>query len=257
MSYKKIVVISDTHGFSFADKIPECDILLICGDISPVNADHSFYFQKQWFHDTFIKDLKSYKEKAKHIVFIGGNHDTYLSEINITDGHGNRINNYLPDNVHYLCNESIIIDDIKIYGSPWVCLPNWARSGPPVWNFAKKDENLLEVYSSIPKDVDIIMTHGPAHRFCDVILDEGVIDFNIKNFNYKPDNLGSKSLTSILNSKNIKPKYVFSGHIHSADHNVNKILDKDLNVVTKFYCTSLLDESYQFAYNPLVIKYEH
>jgi Icc-related predicted phosphoesterase len=250
---KKIIVISDTHGYSFYDKIPECDILLICGDISPVKGDHSFYFQQQWFYNTFLPELKNVK--AKNIVFIAGNHDTFLSETFISKNN-ELIKSNLDDNIYYLCDDYVIIDGIKIYGSPWVVLPSWARKGPPVWNFADHDENLIERYMFIPNDIDILITHGPVHRFCDVILDQITIDYNIKNFNSKPENLGSKSLASIIKSKKINPKYVFSGHIHSANHQSNRIVDENLKTLTEFYCTSILDEDYKYNYKPLEIIYE-
>lgn len=249
----KIVALSDTHGSYFIDKIPECDILLISGDISPVDLDHTFYMQQQWFHGTFINQLKECKDKAKNIVFIAGNHDTYLSEVNISDGHSNRINSYLPDNVHYLCDEHIEINGIRIYGSPWCTLPKWARPGPPVWNFAADESKLADIYSNIPNNIDILITHGPAFGFCDVILDTPEKPVPL-------DRLGSKSLIErIIKISNESQyiKYVLSGHIHSANH-FYEIYKATLDSPgTRFACTSILNEEYKFCdlYRPLIINY--
>lgn len=252
----KIVAISDTHGSDFVDKIPSCDILLIAGDISPVRLDHTFYAQQQWFHGTFIPQLKELKSVAKNIAFIGGNHDTYLSEINITDGHSNRINSYLPESVHYLCDDLIEINGIKIYGVPWCNLPKWARSGPPVWNFAADEKRLEQIYSAIPDDIDILLTHGPAYGYCDVILDKGVVESNRAIWNTGPEKLGSKSLIQRI-IKGVNAKYVISGHIHSANHRY-EVYKKHIDVPgTRFACASILNESYEFDdTKPLIIDWQ-
>lgn len=243
MSYKKIVVISDTHGFSFADKIPECDILIHCGDISPVNLSHDFYTQQQWFLNTFVNELKLIP--AKEIVFIAGNHDTYLHEINISDGNSKRINNILPNNCHYLCNESLNVFGLNIYGSPWVSKPSWARKNSPVWNFSKTDDDLKDIYFSIPFDLDILITHGPCFGFCDTILQFG-----------SKERLGSKSLLNSVLKK--QPKIVVNGHIHSANHKIETFVHNlDLNIKTNFFCTSILDEDYNMREDikPLILNF--
>jgi len=250
----KIIAISDNHGSDFVDKIPECDVLVIAGDISPCRLAHDFHTQKLWFQTTFVSQLKQLKDKAKHIIFIGGNHDTYLSECNISDNNAS-IHNVLPDGVHYLCDTAIVIDGVKFYGSPWCNLPTWGREGPPVWNFAAKESELGYIYGKIPSDIDILITHGPAHGYCDVIQDDVVNDNNLKIWNNVPDHLGSKALYERIYFGDISPKYVISGHIHSADRNF-PVYKKDINGEgTKFVCASILDENYKFSDSqpPLII----
>lgn len=244
----KIVAISDTHGSDFVEVVPSGDLLLIAGDISPVRLDHSFYAQQQWFNDTFVNQLEQLCTKFKHIVFIGGNHDTYLSECNISRNN-DVIRNVLPNNVYYLCDNMITINGVKIWGSPWCNIPKWARFGPPVWNFAANEEQLTNIYSKIPNDIDILLTHGPAFGFNDEILD------SIHFFNENDNNthLGSKSLIErIVNG--INAKYVISGHIHSAkrEYSVYKKQLEEKGI--KFSCVSILDESYKFNKNnkPLI-----
>lgn len=250
----KIVAISDTHGMNFAPKIPECDILLIAGDISPNWLSHSYYTQKMWFETDFIEQLKQLTNIAKHIVFIGGNHDTYLSEVN-NKNENHIIRGQLPPNIYYLCDDLVEIMGLRIYGSPWCNIPTWGVKGPPVWNFALNDKELAKKYSKIPKDIDILLTHGPAFGFCDVILDNGVNEQNLKIWNTRPDHLGSKALFEIIKSNKTTPKYVISGHIHSAERNfvVHKNTIDDFG--TKFACVSILNEEYKFSdlQSPLII----
>ena len=252
----KIVAVADTHGSDFVDKIPECDLLLIAGDISPMHLVHDFYHQRAWFQSDFISQLIKLKDKVGNIVFIGGNHDTYLSECNIS-GNNDSIKKILPDNVHYLCDELINIKGISIYGSPWCNLPFWGAKGPPVWNFALSDAELAEKYSKIPKDIDILLTHGPSFGFCDVILEDAVNDLNMKKWNAPPDHLGSKSLYEAIKLNKIAPKYVISGHIHSAAYDRDFAAYKPSldDPSVKFACASILNEDYKFSdlQPPLII----
>lgn len=227
----KIIAISDTHGEMFVNNIPECDILLHCGDISPVK-DHSLIYQREWLFNSFIPKLSLIP--AKNIVFIAGNHDYFLYHSSV-NRKNHIIKEKLPKNVHYLCDESVDINGITIHGTPWSVLPTWARKGFPVWNFAERDNVLANTYVNIPLDLDILITHGPAYGFSDTIM-----EYN------KLENLGSKSLTAAL--LKAKPKYVFSGHIHSANHNIQHLYHDAQDQATKLACVSLLDEGYQMNY---------
>lgn len=245
-----IQAISDTHGSNFISKIDKCDILLIAGDISPVKGDHSYYNQKYWYENEFVKQLEELKSLANHIVFIGGNHDTYLSECNISKNN-NAIRSILPSNVHYLCDDLVTIDEIKIYGSPWCNRPSWARKGPPVWNFALNEFELKEHYDKIPNDIDILLTHGPAYGYCDSILDESITLIGDTD-----KRLGSTALSGRIRD-GLKAKYVLSGHIHSAERNYviyKQQLDEE---GIKHACVSILNEQYNFsdACKPLKINY--
>lgn len=249
----KVLAISDTHGYDFTNLIDECDLLLIGGDISPARLDHSFYMQQSWFDTNWIAQMdKLSLTKCKHIVFIGGNHDTYLGEMNISKKN-DMIQAKLPSNVHYLCDSVVEIEGVKIYGSPWCNLPSWARSGPPVWNFAKTNSELRDVYAKIPDDTDILLTHGPAFGFCDSILDEKIVERNTQLFGASESRLGSSALTERIVS-GLKPKYVISGHIHSAQRNFayyKRLLNEDTSKATKFACVSIMDEKYSPVLPPL------
>lgn len=243
----KIIAIADTHGTDFISKIENCDVLLIGGDISPSKLDHTYYSQEIWFKNTFLQQLSELKKVADKIIFIGGNHDTYLSENNKFDTNY-KIKNILPENVYYLCDETIKINGIKIYGSPWCNMPIWAESGPPVWNFSKKDAQLTTIYDDIPNDIDILLTHGPAFGFSDIIEDPDLIKYNLLNHKMPQENLGSKSLTEKI-LKDLNPQYVISGHIHSARRTFQIYKKNQTDKGIAFACASILDEKYKF--NPL------
>jgi hypothetical protein len=254
----KIVAVSDTHGRDFFSLIEGCDLLLIGGDIEPVDSPHTHSVQKIWWKHQFIPQLKELSKRCKNIAFIAGNHSTYLYDLHVSNKNA-ELTNLLPSNVHYLCESSVTINDLKIYGSPWCNAPIWANIGPPVWNFASGNHSFLEaIYADIPDDVDIILSHGPAHGFCDQILDSGILDLKAEKFgdNASREKLGCVALTNrileIANGQNSKLKYVLNGHIHSARHDFHKYLYDIGKPAVQFACCSILDEQYKLGYKPLV-----
>jgi Icc-related predicted phosphoesterase len=227
----KIVAISDTHGNVFQDKIPECDLLIHAGDISPAR-DHNYHFQKQWFTDVFVPSLSLCP--AKHIIFVGGNHDFYLHEL-YKNNDEKSFRDILPENVTYLRDSTVNINGLKIHGIPWVTnLRNWA------FNLKNEDEE-FDRYQYIPSGLDILVSHAPANSYCDTIL-----EYN------ETENLGSKTLKFQIHNK--KPKLVLTGHIHSANHNIEKIMVENVDI--NFRCVSIVDESYSIHYKPFVFEYD-
>lgn len=250
MTNKKIQCISDTHGRKWTTQIKKCDILLHCGDISPVDMPHDYLTQKQWFYDVFLDELNSLKDRVGNVVFIAGNHDAFLYSDFCLNKDTSEFNDALPDHVHYLADEEITIDGVRIYGTPWCSLPKWANLDNPVWNFSQPDEDLKQIYDTIPEGLDVLITHGPAHTFCDQILDETLME---KKKRKRPDEstfLGSKSLIQKINNLKNKPKYVLSGHIHSAEHSGKHLPQSDV----EFRCVSYLNESYLPEYDPFTFE---
>lgn len=252
---KKIVAISDTHGSDFLDIIPECDILLIGGDISPVKMPHDFNSQRGWFRKRFIPQLQKLTEKCERVVFTPGNHDTFLFECSRLKRIEEEILRILPKNVFYLCGSSVELFGIKVYGTPWVNLPIWGEAGPPVWNFASSNEEFLDnVFTDIPEDADIILSHGPAYGYADQILDENLLAnaFAMYKDRLKAEHLGVKAFAENLKNKRFRRlKYFLSGHIHSAEH---EFVENEAGV--KFACISVLDENYKLRYDPKIIEIE-
>jgi Icc-related predicted phosphoesterase len=145
----KIVATSDFHGS--LPQIPECDLLLIGGDICPIEGSHKPASQRSWLRKTFAPWLE--EQPAKEIVWILGNHD-FVGEL---PGF-NRIAEELPG--VYLKDSSTVFFDyrsqkpFKIYGFPWT--PNLKH-----WAFYKSDNDWRAINSQIPDDADIILMHAP------------------------------------------------------------------------------------------------
>lgn len=148
----KIVASSDWHG-AFPE-IPECDLLLIGGDVCPVRESHSVPHQRAWLREKFFPHIAELP--AKEIVWIGGNHD-FACE---WDGWPRVAREESADHIFYLQNQIYISNDgLKIYGSPYVPnLPNWA--------FYLPDVKFLDLAEGMP-EADIYLLHGPPKGILD------------------------------------------------------------------------------------------
>ena len=238
MKNYKIVSISDNHGL-LDFKLPSGFILTISGDITPTNINHvvgqEFWIQNH-FHPWCEKLIKD--GIFEHIVYIAGNHDRYFSKL-MKDNKTDEFRKTLPKNVHYLLNNMVEIDGIKIYGTPFT--PTFGS-----WYFMHSEDILDNIFAKIPEGLDILLSHGPAYGWNDKIE-------QYPERCWEDDkHIGSKSLRKhILRAK---PKMVCTGHIHSASHNINTlpIVNENLErVEIKTVNVSLLDEDYLIAYKPL------
>jgi Icc-related predicted phosphoesterase len=175
---KKIVCVSDIHN-DFNFMISDCDILLIAGDFSS--------FGRRDETERFFKWLS--KQPAKHKVFICGNHEIgWQQEPSYFQGFVDEM-----ENVYHLKHNSVEIDGVKIFGSPFT--PQFGR-----WAFMYQEEIGRNIWEAIPENVDFLLTHGPCYG----ILDEVV----------RGEKAGCPYLLREVQKK--KPKYHIFGHIHES-----------------------------------------
>lgn len=188
-----LVLTSDLHG-NLPD-VPDCNILLIAGDICPDYFDVSFIplkeRQEEWMKFEFDPWMKELDRRDIATVFVSGNHDWinfYLQR--------EYVNRKNLDLCFYLENNSIEFTGYKIWGSP-------LASYLPGWTNMVNEDVLAEVYKDIPDDVDIIISHGPPQYLGD--LTHGLV------------HAGSPSLARrILELEKNNLKLVVTGHIHEA-----------------------------------------
>ena len=172
----KICAISDLHGY--LPDIPECDLLLIAGDICPHKPEWEQY---QWL----ISHFKPWLEQQKMpVIGVAGNHDWPLEK------NPERVKRLeLPWT--YLRDSSTIFNGLKIYGSPY-------SKQYFDWAFMMEELQLAGKWNEIPDDTDILIVHGPPKYYGDWVL--------------RGSNEGSESLTWRI--QQVKPKLVVFGHIH-------------------------------------------
>lgn len=188
----KIVCISDTHQQHNYLNIPNCDLLIHCGDFTNLGKNEECY--------KFIEWLKTLTQ-VKNIVFIPGNHDFLAQED--PSWFYKRLKN---TNIQLLIDEYTIIDGLKIYGTPWTpFFYNWAFNGVDILQnipISKINPPLEKIFEKIPIDTDILLCHGPPKGILDQVIRPDLVE-----------NVGSLAIAKRIESlKNLK--YYICGHIH-------------------------------------------
>lgn len=217
----EITFISDTHSrhTDITKDLPGGDLLLHSGDFmnSGVKQNEMFSFC-DWFNK-----LDEYDSK----IFIAGNHDI-LFEQSPTFVKG-ALSGYKW--IDYLQDEEIIVNGVKIYGSPWQPeFYNWA------FNLPRRGPGLSSRWENIPNDTDILITHGPP---------QGILD--ISGPPYSQGDLGCELLRVRVDE--LKPKIHVFGHIHGSYGY------KFING-THFINASVLNEQYEYKNKPLTVKWD-
>lgn len=178
--------ISDTHGMHDQLSIPEGIDMVICtGDISnhpdiSINAFETGHFFG-WLS----------KQDIKHKIVVPGNHDGYLEQEFL---HGDPVT--IPG-IHILIHESIEIEGIKIFGSPYT--PAFED-----WSFMVDREYIKARWHSIPSDADIVATHGPPAGIKDQCF-----DLHFKRIIHTGD------MALMAKIWEVEPKYHLFGHLHN------------------------------------------
>lgn len=205
----KILCISDTHYKQNAISLTECDVVVFAGDYCTTGA--LFEFQK------FVDWLETQSSKFKKAILVAGNHDWCL--MNSKRFCVELLTRALGDKAIYLEDSECVIDGVKFYGSPWqpeFC--NWAFNKP-------RGEDLKLVWSNIPDDVNVLITHGPPHGICDKTE--------------RHIHVGCTELLTRVKQLNGLFLHVF-GHIHCA----NGVEYSDEVLGTHFCNAAVCDETY-------------
>lgn len=219
----KLVCFSDSHGI--LPDIPECDLVLISGDIMPLEVQRNFHKSYMWLTTDFTEWIE--KCKCKKIYMVAGNHDFYFQY------YGNEFmqfikNNNLENKFCYL-EDNIVVDEttnFSICGIPWV-------SGPAGWAFYTQD--CYHKFESVD-NIDILICHQPPKY--------KKIGCSYPNTRYEKD-WGCEEITEALKDKHIK--LLCCGHIHTGEHKMHK-----MNNIHMFN-VSLLDEDYKRKYPLLTL----
>lgn len=221
----KIIATSDTHGNLINIK-EQCDIFIIAGDWSPLYCQSDPYRMLSWIKFRFIPWTKTIN--AKYIIFIAGNHDFVCTFSWFNDELNKAIYFCDAKNIYYLNNSSVIINDIKFYGTP-------NNESPRGWAYAKEYN---QVYN-FDKDTDVLITHQPPKI--------GNVGF-VKQKNIE---LGSDILKQAIKKSNITLN--ICGHIHTGEHK-ETLLKLNNGKFTRVYNVSLLNEDYMPSYDPTIIN---
>lgn len=235
MSKLSICALSDIHGVLLKD-ISKTDVVVICGDIIPLNFQRMINVSENWLLDEFKSWVQNLP--CEKVIITPGNHDFYFAHYP-KEIIKELFNKNIGEKLVLLIDELYEYKGVTFYGCPWC-------DGPNNWAFCPSNKSILyeyikNRYNKIPH-CDVLLTHQPAK-----IGNLGV--------SYWWDNARSSDWSSEGLRKSIVDKDIlvnFCGHIHSGEH--NGVEYPTIACKTVFYNVSILDEDYNIFYHPTYIE---
>ena len=172
-----LVLLSDTHELHREIDVPDGDILIHAGDFT--------MFSKSM---DAIADFNKWLGELphRHKIIVPGNHEFFLEHDDSERS--------LLDNAIVLINESIEVEGLSIWGSPVTPLDGAAFG-------LSSDKARRKLYSMVPDNVDVLITHGPPF---------GILDTECR-FGFHQ---GCHELLERV--KSVQPQLHVCGHIHGA-----------------------------------------
>lgn len=154
--------LSDTHDvYQDLSMLVEADteIVFITGDLTYKGSNHEL--------KVLLQQLRKLKAKVPHVVVIPGNHEVGCQK-------RERLWKYCFKRigVHFLVHESITIEGINIFGTPWTpWFFGWAyQYYNPSYASQTVGEYLAtgqEVWAAVPENTHVILSHGPPANVLD------------------------------------------------------------------------------------------
>lgn len=226
----RIWTISDTHCKHGFLEIPKnIDLVIHAGD-------ESNYRDPYMNNNECLNFLEWYKNlNIQYKVFVPGNHSTAI-------GRGLIKKADIPKEIIFLLHESVEIDGIKIFGSPYT--PSFGTG----WAFNVHRNTIGSYWEEIPANTDILVTHGPPRGILDLTLYDSRDGADGKSF----FQCGCDSLLEKI--KEIKPKFNIFGHIHNEPRCYNSGMLKPQNLETTFINASVVDLSHNINNNGQVFE---
>lgn len=202
----RLVAISDTHQRHSEISLPPGDVLIHAGDWTHRGRPNECLTFLKWFAS----------QEHAHKILICGNHELTDSPAKMAQEIGD---------IHYLENSSVTINGVKFYGSPQT---------PEFFNWAymtKSDEERKQVWSKIPLDTGVLITHGPPRDILDLC---------------GSGNVGDPVLARYV-ADAVRPQAHIFGHIHEGRGSA------EIDGV-RYYNVSSLCGRYRDIYPPTVIE---
>ncbi len=206
----RIVCMSDTHlRQNFA--VPDGDVLIHAGD--GTGSGHWKEVAK------WLNWVAAFPHA--HKIVVAGNHDWLFERT------PELVPSLIPAGVVYLQDAGAEIDGVRFWGSPWQPeFHDWAFNLP-------RGKALAERWDLIPRNTDVLITHGPPHGILDQLP--------------APDrrNVGCEDLLNRLADLPRLRLHVF-GHIHDAYGQVSR-------GGVRFVNASICNEDYLACRAPIVV----
>ncbi|GMG50676.1 unnamed protein product [Aspergillus oryzae var. brunneus] len=216
----RFVCVSDTHGYTPAEagfKLPAGDVLIHAGDLTNQGSITELRKTINWVAaaDFEVKiELSLATNKLLNQVKSTGNHDITLDP-NFYAKHGPKFHNQrLEDpqkcievvtassSIVFLRHQSALVrltrpngpnTIFKVFGSPF-------SQSPGTWAWGYESVDAAALWSRIPLDTDLVVTHTPPHSHCDRRATGGSV--------------GCEALRQAL--ARARPSLAICGHVHES-----------------------------------------
>lgn len=217
---------SDLHGF--LPTVEPCDVLLLAGDLVPLNVQADGELTHRWFSEVFAKWLDEIP--AGEVVAIAGNHDFSLQNRRI--GPGVHEGLFGVDWTYLQDAGTTLACGLKVWGTPW-------SPGTADWAFMGHDHELDYFFDAIPSGLDVLLAHTPPYGKGD----RAPREINpLAGWLNAHEHIGSRTLQSAIHRA--KPRLVVYGHVHADGGWRLETPD------TRYANVSVLDEDYYLVRPP-------
>lgn len=211
-NHVRFVCISDTHTKMKSMSIPPGDVLIHAGDFTNFGSHGEI--------STFNNLLSSLPHKRK--IVISGNHEFGLDKQRCTGS--KKTPHELLSNCTYLQDDYVIINGLKIYGTPWQ--PRFCDGAFQL----NRGTECMSKWKKIPTDADVLISHTPPVGHGDL--------------SRRGTRAGCVELLYEVQSR-IKPILHVFGHIHEG-------YGMTSDNVTTFVNASACDSHYQLCNPPII-----
>lgn len=244
----KIVCISDTHEQHrmITKKLKNIRqengkfVLCHAGDLTYVGDPKVFEDFNLWIGELLEADV------IEDCVAIPGNHDKScvpgLYNFSLKQWRDQAGRNYervmkSVKDYHLLVDQSVVIDGIKFYGTPWT--PVFGGG----WSYQLyNEEDKRRYYDLVPTDTDVWIGHGPPHGICDKVERHKAATEIVYG------NEGCKTLLKYIET--IKPQVYICGHLHEPKNHTPVSMSCGTTVINAAIC----DEQYKPIQEPIFFE---
>lgn len=188
----RFVAVSDTHRLHDLVDIPQGEVLLHGGDWV---ANYGREYDLMKHMDEFIAWLRERCRRFALVIFIAGNHETFLDPQHSDVGPAKaKLDGFFNDvkNCVYLDHNSIQYKGLKIFGSQMMTSRMETEGKRYVSRaFERTEEERKRLWVDIPDGLDVLLTHSPSRG-----------------------ELGDPCLMRHIEGLTTPPKYHVYGHAH-------------------------------------------
>jgi Icc-related predicted phosphoesterase len=231
----KIVALSDTHC-KHENITPEvADLYIHAGDCSNSKS-------AALNHREVINFLQWYSSLPGKKIFVPGNHDTSIYHNFIDPDNWSEItfliHEYTEIEVPYVIEDDMMaIETVKVFGSPYT--PEFGIG----WAYNYKRKKGDQYWNFIPKDIDILVTHGPAFGILDATKN--------RSTGNNVERVGCKMLFNHI--QHVQPKYHIFGHLHYEKTVYNPGILKIPQLKTTFVNAACVDQRHNIIHQGITL----